>query len=70
MRSSRSVFDANAVALLAIWSARADIPDEVQVYDDGLNKLGVFGLEIHTNYSFGGESALMRPALAYRRRCV
>lgn len=49
------------VALFAAWSgsgavapALADLPDEIQVYDDSLNERSEFGLEIHTNHSFGG----------------
>ena len=33
-----------------------DILDEIQVYDDGLNEPGKFGLEIHANHSFGGNT--------------
>ncbi len=45
------------VAMLTMPShARADLPDEIQVYEDSVNKPGKFGLEIHTNHSFGGET--------------
>jgi hypothetical protein len=43
-------------ALLAAGAVRADLPDEIQVYDDGLNDPGQFHLEIHANHSFGGDT--------------
>lgn len=60
-----SVLHVRAVMLLApaleaaMLSApsRADLPDEIQVYDDSLNRPGQFGLEIHANHSFGGETS-------------
>lgn len=44
------------LAALSFTTAYADVPDEIQVYDDSLNKPGQFGLEIHTNHSFGGNT--------------
>ena len=65
MRASQSrrcpiIAAAIALAMLA-GRTRADLPDEIQVYDDSLNKPGEFGLEIHTNHSFGGDTARSFP---------
>jgi hypothetical protein len=45
-----------ALAALSGAPARADLPDEIQVYDDSLNQPGQFGLEVHANHSFGGDT--------------
>ncbi len=42
-----------ACALLA-GPAHADLQDEVQVYDDGINDRGEFGLELHVNATPSG----------------
>lgn len=47
------------LAILATLSciggaARAQLADEIQVYDDGLNTKGKFGLELHLNNSING----------------
>ena len=34
--------------------ARAVLPDEIQVYDDSINKPGEFGLELHLNATPAG----------------
>src|SRR4029077_17452951 len=54
----RSLLGFPALLLAAMFTspARADLPDEIQVYDDSLNRPGQFGLEIQTNHSFGGET--------------
>lgn len=36
--------------------AHADLPDEIQVYDDDLNPRGVFGVELHLNHTIEGQS--------------
>lgn len=41
---------------VAAASARADLTDEIQVYDDGINKQGQLGLEIHLNTTLDGRS--------------
>ena len=64
LRRLHGLAGAGAAALLAAHygeTACADIPDEIQVYDDGLNAPGVFGLEIHTNHSFGGNATPAYP---------
>jgi len=52
------------MTLLGAWlaaPAHADLPDEIQVYDDGLDSPGEFGLEVHANHSFGGENRAAFP---------
>ena len=43
-----------ALLVAAPVAARADLPDEIQVYDDSLDAPGAFGVELHVNHSFGG----------------
>jgi hypothetical protein len=64
VRGSHGLFVTGALTLLAALRATlafADIPDEIQVYDDSLNEPGQFGLEIHTNHSFGGNTTRAFP---------
>jgi hypothetical protein len=49
------------LAALFFTFAEADVPDEIQVYDDSLNEPGRLGLEIHTNHSFGGNTTPAYP---------
>lgn len=46
---------AAALALVAL-SAHADLTDEIQVYDDSINKKGQLGLEVHLNTTPDGRS--------------
>lgn len=43
--------------LLSVGAARADLPDEIQVYDDDLNQVGESGVELHVNTTPKGRSA-------------
>jgi hypothetical protein len=45
-----------ACALLA-GPARADLQDEIQVYDDAINERGEFGLELHINATPSGRGS-------------
>jgi hypothetical protein len=56
-RSTELTLVAAAIgAWMPATPARADLPDEIQVYDDSLNRPGQFGLEVHANHSFGGDT--------------
>jgi hypothetical protein len=46
------------LALLALATTRlsASMIDEIQVYTDDINKVGVFGLELHLNSTFKGRT--------------
>jgi hypothetical protein len=46
-------FASMAAGVLAAPAA-AELPDEIQVYDDGLNAPGKFGLELHLNHTIDG----------------
>lgn len=37
-------------------AAHADLTDEIQIYDDGINKKGQLGLELHLNTTLDGRS--------------
>ncbi len=57
MRLSQAASCSAALAAAILTGpSRADLPDEIQVYDDGFNKRGQLGLEIHANHSFGGQT--------------
>lgn len=43
-----------ACAALLCAGAQADLQDEIQVYDDGINEPGEFGLELHLNATPSG----------------
>ena len=43
-----------AALLVPAVESRAALPDEIQVYDDGINKPGEFGLELHVNTTPSG----------------
>ena len=50
----RAIFKKLIMALLVLGSlnakvSNADLQDEIQVYDDSINKEGIFGLELHLN---------------------
>ena len=47
---------AAAVLALVALSAHADLTDEIQVYDDSINKKGQLGLEVHLNSTLDGRS--------------
>ncbi len=44
------------VCVIAAASAHADLTDEIQVYDDGIDKKGQLGLEIHLNTTPDGRA--------------
>ena len=50
----RAVLFAAGCSLLAALPARAELPDEIQVYDDSSNPHGKFGLELHVNATPSG----------------
>jgi len=55
MRLARSVRPAVLLpVLLACVAARADLQDEIQVYDDAINAPGETGLELHANTTLRG----------------
>ena len=41
----------------SITTAQAALPDEIQVYDDGINAPGTFGLELHLNVTPSADGA-------------
>jgi hypothetical protein len=43
------------LALLLAMPAKATLPDEIQVYDDSINKKGAVGLELHVNATPSGD---------------
>ena len=47
--------------LLLAGSARADLQDEIQVYDDAINVQGEFGVELHVNTTPSGRRTPDRP---------
>ncbi|TFW27722.1 hypothetical protein [Massilia horti] len=47
---------AGVCVMLASISARADLYDEIQVYDDYINRPKQFGLELHLNRTMSGRS--------------
>jgi hypothetical protein len=47
---------AAALALSLCGAALAASNDEIQVYDDGINKPGEMGLDVHTNYVASGQT--------------
>jgi hypothetical protein len=50
MRHPALILAASSVLALApVATARAELQDEIQVYDDGINAPGEFGLELHDN---------------------
>ena len=49
-----AVFMAAGLAVLTARPARAELPDEIQVYDDSSNPQGKFGLELHVNATPSG----------------
>jgi hypothetical protein len=48
-------------ALLACATARADLQDEIQVYDDAINAPGETGLELHANTTLRGQPGAAQP---------
>ena len=44
-----------AAMVLAASGARCSLPDEIQVYDDSINKVGEWGLELHLNSTPSGQ---------------
>lgn len=50
-----------ALLIVACGAARAALPDEIQVYDDSINKPGEWGLELHLNTTPIGQSAPAYP---------
>ncbi|WP_050997899.1 hypothetical protein [Dyella japonica] len=44
------------LAMLAARAAHADLTDEIQVYDDSINRRGQLGLELHLNTTLEGRS--------------
>lgn len=49
MKNKSLLLAVAAVAALAGAPCRADLQDEIQVYDDSIDKPGEFGLEVHVN---------------------
>ena len=56
MRPSRLAARAAILAILAAGTARAALPDEIQVYTSDINRQGEFGLELHVNTTPSGRS--------------
>jgi hypothetical protein len=50
-----------AVAGLLAGAAHADLTDEIQVYDDTINRPGQLGLELHLNTTLEGRSTPLWP---------
>jgi hypothetical protein len=50
-------------ASLAFTTFASAAPEEIQVYRDELNMPGEFGLDVHTNYVFGGGASADEPGL-------
>ncbi len=42
-----------AIVLLALASHAAAAPEEIQVYEDDMDKPGQFGLDVHNSYVWG-----------------
>lgn len=59
-----------ATALAMSQPARADLQDEVQVYDDSINKPGVYGLELHVNTTPSGRSMSNYPSEVPPRHAI
>ena len=45
-----------SLLLLSVCPARAELQDEIQVYDDAINARGETGLELHLNTTPRGRS--------------
>lgn len=50
--------------------AHADLQDEVQVYDDSINKPGTYGLELHVNTTPSGRSSSNYPGEVPPRHAI
>lgn len=50
-----------AILLLAMAGRASAAPEEVQVYEDDMDKPGQFGLDVHNSYVWGAPSALEYP---------
>ncbi len=55
------VLGAACVLAALAGPARADLPDEIQVYDDSFNPRGVFGVELHVNHTIDGNTTPSYP---------
>lgn len=55
------MFTLLSLYILHVQVSNADLQDEIQVYDDSINKQGAFGLELHVNTTPSGRSASNYP---------
>ena len=58
LKLPRSLSLVAALSLSAFSLPAAAAPEEIQVYDDSLDKPGQFGLDVHNNYVWGRASPL------------
>ncbi len=57
----RLAFAIPALLVLTVAGHAAAAPEEIQVYEDDMDKLGTFGLDVHNSYVWGPPSDLQYP---------